>query len=76
MASDSYDVLILGGGNAGFGVTVELINIFGLAKKHGITATALRDFVYAYPSFSLRHQAHALADALMACASERAPATR
>jgi glutathione reductase (NADPH) len=30
----------------------ELINIFGLAKKHGITATALRDFIYAYPSFS------------------------
>jgi glutathione reductase (NADPH) len=30
----------------------ELINIFGLAKKHGITATQLRDFVYAYPSFS------------------------
>ena len=30
----------------------ELINIFGLAKKHGITATSLRDFVYAYPSFS------------------------
>jgi len=33
MASDSYDVLILGGGNAGFGVTVELINIFGFAKE-------------------------------------------
>ena len=30
----------------------ELINIFGLAKKHCITATALRDFIYAYPSFS------------------------
>src|SRR6476661_2867001 len=30
----------------------ELINIFGLAKKHGITATQLRDFIYAYPSFS------------------------
>jgi len=30
----------------------ELINIFGLAKKHGITATELRDFIYAYPSFS------------------------
>ena len=30
----------------------ELINIFGLAKAHGITATQLRDFIYAYPSFS------------------------
>ena len=30
----------------------ELINIFGLAKKHGITARELRDFIYAYPSFS------------------------
>jgi glutathione reductase (NADPH) len=30
----------------------ELINIFGLARAHGITATGLRDFIYAYPSFS------------------------
>ena len=30
----------------------ELINIFGLAKAHGITATQLRDFICAYPSFS------------------------
>ncbi len=30
----------------------ELINIFGLAKAHGITATQLRDFIFAYPSFS------------------------
>jgi glutathione reductase (NADPH) len=30
----------------------ELINIFGLAMQHGITATGLRDFVFAYPSFS------------------------
>ena len=30
----------------------DLINIFGLAKKHGITASRLREFVYAYPSFS------------------------
>jgi glutathione reductase (NADPH) len=30
----------------------ELINIFGLAKKHGVTATQLRDFIFAYPSFS------------------------
>lgn len=30
----------------------ELINLFGLAMKHGITASALRDFVFAYPTFS------------------------
>jgi glutathione reductase (NADPH) len=30
----------------------ELINVFGLAMQHGITATGLRDFVFAYPSFS------------------------
>lgn len=30
----------------------ELINIFALARAHGITATQLRDFIYAYPSFS------------------------
>jgi glutathione reductase (NADPH) len=30
----------------------ELINIFGLAHKHGISASGLRDFIYAYPSFS------------------------
>ena len=30
----------------------ELINIFGLAKAHGITASQLREFIYAYPSFS------------------------
>lgn len=30
----------------------ELINMFGLAMKHGITATEIRDFVYAYPTFS------------------------
>jgi glutathione reductase (NADPH) len=30
----------------------ELINVFGLAMKHGITATQIRDFVYAYPTFS------------------------
>jgi glutathione reductase (NADPH) len=30
----------------------ELINIFALAKTHGITATNLRNFIYAYPSFS------------------------
>jgi glutathione reductase (NADPH) len=30
----------------------ELVNIFGLARAHGITATELRDFIFAYPSFS------------------------
>jgi glutathione reductase (NADPH) len=30
----------------------ELINVFALARAHGITATALRDFIFAYPSFS------------------------
>jgi len=30
----------------------ELVNIFGLAMKHGITATQIRDFVFAYPTFS------------------------
>jgi glutathione reductase (NADPH) len=30
----------------------ELINLFGLAMQHGITATGLRDFVFAYPTFS------------------------
>jgi glutathione reductase (NADPH) len=30
----------------------ELINLFGLAIRHGITAGALRDFVYAFPTFS------------------------
>jgi len=30
----------------------ELINVFGLAMRHGITASELRDFVFAYPTFS------------------------
>src|SRR6516165_2717462 len=30
----------------------ELIHIFGLAIKHGITATEIRDFVYGFPTFS------------------------
>ncbi len=30
----------------------ELINVFGLAMKHGITASQIRDFVFAYPTFS------------------------
>jgi glutathione reductase (NADPH) len=35
----------------------ELINIFGLAMRFGITATQLRENVYAYPTFAsdLRH---------------------
>jgi glutathione reductase (NADPH) len=30
----------------------ELINLFGLAMKHGITAGDLRDFVYGFPTFA------------------------
>jgi glutathione reductase (NADPH) len=30
----------------------ELVNLFGLAMKHGITASQVRDFVFAYPTFS------------------------
>jgi glutathione reductase (NADPH) len=30
----------------------ELINVFGLAIKFGITAHQLKDNVYAYPTFS------------------------
>lgn len=30
----------------------ELIHIFALAMKHGITAAALRDFIYGFPTFS------------------------
>jgi len=30
----------------------ELINIFGLAMKHGIRASEIRDFIFAYPTFS------------------------
>ena len=30
----------------------ELIHIFALAIKHGITATELRDSVYGFPTFS------------------------
>jgi glutathione reductase (NADPH) len=30
----------------------ELINLFALAMKHGITAAQLRDMVYAYPTFA------------------------
>ena len=30
----------------------ELVNIFGLAMKHGIKASQIRDFIFAYPTFS------------------------
>ena len=30
----------------------ELVNIFGLAMRFGITAAQIRDYVYAYPTFS------------------------
>jgi glutathione reductase (NADPH) len=30
----------------------ELINLFGLAIKHGVTAAEIRDFVYGFPTFS------------------------
>ncbi|MTV18899.1 hypothetical protein FDV58_03305 [Bradyrhizobium elkanii] len=30
----------------------ELVNIFGLAMKFGIGASALREHVYAYPAFA------------------------
>lgn len=35
----------------------ELVNIFGLAMRFGITARQIREFVYAYPTFSsdIRH---------------------
>ena len=48
---DEASDLILGAPMVGHAAE-ELINIFGLAKEHGITATELRDFIYAYPSFS------------------------
>jgi glutathione reductase (NADPH) len=35
----------------------ELVNIFGLAMRFGITASQIKDYVYAYPTFSsdIRH---------------------
>jgi glutathione reductase (NADPH) len=30
----------------------ELINLFGLAMKHRITASEIRDFIYGFPTFS------------------------
>jgi len=48
---DADSDLILGAHMVGHGAE-ELINIFALAKAHGITATAIRDFIFAYPSFA------------------------
>jgi glutathione reductase (NADPH) len=48
---DEETDLILGAHMVGH-ASEELINIFGLAKAHGITATQIRDFICAYPSFS------------------------
>jgi glutathione reductase (NADPH) len=35
----------------------ELVNIFGLAMRFGITASQIRDSIYAYPTFAsdIRH---------------------
>ena len=30
----------------------ELINVFGLATRFGITASQIRDNIYAYPTFA------------------------
>jgi glutathione reductase (NADPH) len=30
----------------------ELVNVFGLAMRFGITASEIKDFIYAYPTFS------------------------
>jgi hypothetical protein len=30
----------------------ELVNVFGLAMRFGITAHQIKDYVYAYPTFS------------------------
>jgi len=48
---DADSDLILGAHMVGHGAE-ELINIFALAKANGITATAVRDFIFAYPSFA------------------------
>jgi glutathione reductase (NADPH) len=48
---DADSDLILGAHMVGHGAE-ELINIFALAKAHRITATAIRDFIFAYPSFA------------------------
>lgn len=74
-----YDVIIPGGGNAGFGVSQiaheagktiafvehrivgahmvghrgeDLIHLFALAMRHGISASALKDGVFAFPTFA------------------------
>ena len=43
--------LIIGAHMAGHACE-ELINIFALARAHGIRASQIRDFIFAYPSFS------------------------
>lgn len=48
---DEESDVILGAHMVGH-ASEELINIFGLAKAHGITASQIRDFIFAYPSFS------------------------
>jgi glutathione reductase (NADPH) len=48
---DESTDLILGAHMVGH-ASEELINIFGLAKAHGITASELKSFIFAYPSFS------------------------
>lgn len=48
---DRVSDCILGAHFVGHG-SQELINIFGLGIKFGITASQLRDSVYAYPTFS------------------------
>lgn len=30
----------------------ELVNVFGLAMRFGITASEIKNFIYAYPTFS------------------------
>ena len=51
MIVDESTDLILGAHVVGH-ASEELINIFGLAKAHGITASELKSFIFAYPSFS------------------------
>lgn len=43
--------MILGAHMVGHGCEGP-INIFGMANAHGITASQIRDFIFAYPSFS------------------------
>jgi glutathione reductase (NADPH) len=48
---DAETDMILGAHMVGHGCE-EPINIFGMANAHGITASQIRDFIFAYPSFS------------------------